>query len=175
METRRELERTVGELETTIAGLTGTASGSGATVTKKSADQAITGSSLANVTDLSASVAANTDYLFEFVIVYRSADSLVGLGLAVTCPSSPTDFAYGVQIPNQADGSGGEWQGYGTSSGDQVTSPNAPHVNTSMIARVQGILRNGANAGTLQLQAANETATNNITIKAGSILRLTAI
>lgn len=144
---------------------------------KKASDQAISGSSLVNVTGLSFSVAAATDYFFEFFVAYVSLTTTVGLGLAVTAPASPTMFSYNAEIPNLPDAGGGDWQGQGTASGDQVTAPNVPSGGASLvyIARIQGILSNGANAGTVQLQAANETATNNITIKAASLLRWTQI
>lgn len=141
------------------------------TVFKLTADQAITAATLQNVTNMSFAVAANTDYFFEFFVPYRSATATTGLGLAVTCPASPTDICYNAEIPNLADSGGGDWQGQGTASADAIIAPNTPQINLSMLARLQGVLRNGANAGTLQLQAQNETGTTDCTIKAGAVMR----
>lgn len=141
------------------------------TVIKTTADQAMIGSGLANVTGMSFSVAANTDYLFEFFVAYISTTFSVGLVLAVTCPAAATLFSYVADIPNIDDSGTAVFHGHGTVSGDAITSPNSPEQNAAVLARVTGIIRNGANSGSIQLQAANETATNSITIKRGSMVR----
>lgn len=129
---------------------------------------ALTSTTLANVTGLSFAVAATTCYEFRFLVLFQSAATTTGLKLGVTCPASPTAFAYGIRTPIAADGAGGEWQGWGTASGDAVTGTGVQAANTVYVAEVFGVLRTGATSGTLQLQAATEVSNSGITIKAYS-------
>lgn len=136
---------------------------------RKTADQAFTTQTLANVTDLSFVVAASLDYYFKFVCAYTGGTAR-GIGLGVTCPASPTFLAYSVDIHGitATDGTAGLFSGSGTSSGDAVSS--AATVAGTHIAVVEGVLSNGANAGTLQLQARQGTGATaaNANVRKGS-------
>lgn len=147
----------------------------GDVVAKTGSDQALTGITLADVTGMGFSVAANGVYLFDFWVPFQTATATVGMQLAVTCPASPSLISYVAFIANLTDGGNAQWQGYGTSSGDAIVGQNVPATGTSFLAHLYGVLANGANAGTLQLQAANETASNNITVKAPAIMKYRSI
>lgn len=129
---------------------------------------AFTSTTVSNATGLSFAVAATTCYEFRFLVLFQSAATTTGLKLGMTCPASPTAFAYSVRTPIAADGAGGEWQGWGTTSGDAVTGTGVQAANTVYVAEVFGVLRTGATSGTLQLQAATEVGNSGITIKAYS-------
>lgn len=160
-------------LELYLRTLSSPTAASSASVQSVVNDQALTGTTLADVTDAGIAVDASSNYLFEVFVLYETSTTTTGISLAMTCPASPTLFGYNVEIPNLADAGGGDWQGQGTSSGDAVTAPNTPTSSAPFLARIQGILVNGTTAGTLQLQAANETGSS-ITVK-GAVLRLTAL
>jgi len=124
---------------------------------------------LTDVTGLSLAVAANTEYAFEFYLLFLTSNVSVGYQLALTCPAGAT-IAYTATIPANSDSAGAAFVGYGTSSGDRVSPLASPASAVSLVARVTGILRTGANAGTLQVQHASESSAvgDNVTTKAGS-------
>lgn len=134
---------------------------------RKSADQTFTTTTLANVTDMSFAVAASQDYYFKFVVMFQSTTTTSGIGLGVTCPASPTGITYAVSIYSAAAGTAGAFQGVSSASGTAVLTTAAVAANTNYTATIEGILSNGANAGTLQLQArqGGGTAANQVVKK----------
>ena len=135
---------------------------------KKTGDQSSTSTTNANVTDLSYSVAASTDYNFSCDVIFNTAITTTGIGLAFTTPASPTLISYTAEIPAAGDGVNGNLQGWGTASDDAVIGTGVQTASTNYIGRIWGTLRNGTNAGTLQLRFRTEIASSNVTIKAGS-------
>lgn len=135
----------------------------GTLTARKTADQTFTTQTNAAVTDLSFAIAANTDYTFRFVLPY-TAGAVRGIGLACTISGTNTRINYGVTIYGHAsaDGTAAAYTGVGTSSGDTVA--NNPTVGaTQAVAVMEGVVQQGAAAGTLQLQArqgAGGTAAN---------------
>jgi hypothetical protein len=142
-------------------------------IVKVTADQASSVTTLANATGLSFAVAAGTTYRFNGYIVFRTAATTTGLKLAATVPAF-TVFAAAVNIPLAADGSGGMWHGWLTSSGDSVTATGVQAANTDYVAVIQGVLIPSA-SGTFQLQFASEVALSAATIRPGSHLAYRAI
>jgi hypothetical protein len=134
-----------------------------------------TSTTLANVTGLSLSVSASTYYAFEFFVLWESDNTANGISFAVTCPSSPTLFTYAAEIGNRtgaAASSAGLFTGGSDASGVAVTCGAVLTVNRINVARVYGILVNGANSGSLQLQYAGEDGANNSKVRQGSYGRL---
>ena len=129
---------------------------------------AFTRTTVSNATGLSFAVAPDTTYSFRFEVLFRSAATTTGLKVAVTCPASPATFSYKARIPAAADGVAGEFQGWGTTSGDVITATGVQAANTTYLATVEGVLRTGAAGGTLQLQVGTEVNASAITIKAYS-------
>lgn len=142
--------------------------GLGLDVTRKPADQAISSTSLTNVTDLVFPVVANSVYSFEFLVPFSSVALTTGIGLAVSCPASPALLSYQAEIPFAADGVDATWIGSGTASGDTILSTGVVAINTVYLARLTGVLRNGANAGNLQVQARSEVNASAVTVKSGA-------
>jgi len=131
---------------------------------RKSADQNMTTSTLANVTDLSFPVASGQDYMFKFYIPFTSGTTVTtGFALGVTCPALTGYIAYGVSIYGfAADGAASNWFGLGTSSGDKVMSTAQIAASSLMWATVEGVMSNASASGTLQLQAATEVAATTV-------------
>lgn len=137
----------------------------------KSADQTLIGASFADVTSLGFPVAANTAYSFEYFIIADADATTTGIDVAVNGPSSPTAINYE--------------QNYWTSTTvqaiaqatayDNNTASTASNGTTQRIFRVWGILRNGANAGTLIARIKREAVGTGPNVRAGSWGRLTRL
>lgn len=138
-----------------------------AALVKKTADQANSTVTLANVTDLAFSVAANGVYGFMFVVVYKTAALTTGLRLEMNGPTLGTGLVHYVAEFSVA---ANLWhtRHSPTAYGGAGTSLAVDLANTNRLARVQGVLRNGTTAGSLSLQFASEVATSAVTILAGS-------
>lgn len=164
-----DLEQNFRALEAYLAGLT-----SGPAAVKLSADVGpTTSTTLANVTGLSFALAANTSYQFSFYVLYQVDTAANGIKLAVTTPSGLIN--YSVELPNAADGVDADYEGQGTSSADIVQSTAIPAVNTTYIARIVGVVQNGATPGNLQVQYASPNIAVNVRIKAGASGVLTTL
>ncbi len=134
---------------------------------------------VAALTDLDQAVAANSDYTFEYDLMYSSAALTTGLGLQVgVSGSTPVSIAYDVQIMGFGNADGGKsatlglsqnvFHGLGTAIDDLVMSTDVAAINTVYPARVRGSVRTGATGGTLSIKQRSEIATSAITIKRGS-------
>lgn len=102
---------------------------------------------LANLTGMSFSVAASSDYWFRFWIPVTLGTAR-GVGVGVTCPASPTNIFYEARIKNVTATT--ETLGWGFASAAAIIS--AASATTNGIVVVEGSLANGANSGTLQVQ-----------------------
>lgn len=144
-------------------------SGSGApTIATITSDQAFTSTTPANVTGLSVSLAANTNYRVEALILFTSAATTTGIKPTLTYPAV-TVASFNVDAPAAADGTAGMFQGWITASGDAVTATGVQATATTYLARIVGVIRPSA-AGTLQVQVGTEVASSAITVKAHSQL-----
>ena len=138
-------------------------------------DRTKANNTLAADTDLTVSVAANTNYLFTFGLMFTCAAATPDAKVAFSCPAAQTLLSWGAHGPDvnviaaaattieaeyvAADGSGG-----GTAIAYGISAAGLSFVWGS------GILRNGANAGSLAMNwAQNVTdAVNVLTLKHGS-------
>jgi hypothetical protein len=113
-------------------------------------------------------MAANTAYTFSYYVLYQSAATGTGIGLAVSGPASPTSVSYVVQTPlSNTDGTSAIYSGVGTAYDDYVLATATPLANTTFVAHIYGVIQNGATAGNLVLRYRSETGTA-VTIKADS-------
>lgn len=136
---------------------------------KKSADQTASVTALADVTDLAFSVAASTDYAFDFWIAYQTDATTTGIGLAINGPASPTLVSYTADISGFAGDSGNStYHGMGTALDDAIVSGSVANAATIYVARLWGLLRNGATAGTLALRVRSEIGGSVVTVHQGS-------
>ena len=153
---------------TGVTGVTGPAGSGGFSFTKITGDYTNATTGLTDITDLRFAVSANTDYVFQFVIVCSNSGSNYGIRFALTCPASPTWFSYRVDAPNASDGTSAAFIGWGTASGDSIDATAVPSANDLYIGMIWGILKNGSNSGYVQAQAKSENASGTVTVKAGS-------
>jgi hypothetical protein len=103
-------------------------------------------------------VSSGSTYLFAFDILFKSEIAARGITLALTFPAAVICSAV-ARIPSAADGTGGELQGWITSSGDAVAGTAVETANTVYKASIEGTIKPSAN-GNLQVQFANEAASN---------------
>lgn len=134
-------------------------------------------SSFSNITALALPVLANRSYNFRCDILYTTAATTTGMGFAMTGPSSPTSFVYNTRLCdpttncNTATGTNQrativELVGSGNDGTYGTAVSDTPYTGTNF-AKIEGILNNGSNAGTLQARS-HADANANYTIKAGS-------
>lgn len=122
-----------------------------------------TSSALADVTGFAFAVEANTDYWFNFYVVYQNTDAL-GVQLAVNGPASPTSIVTFCIYPQSLSG----WSlGSANAYNSPVTNTVSP-VNLDTFGQLEGVFRNGANAGNLILRFAPITNGQTMTVKANS-------
>lgn len=159
-------------------GLTGPAGSISAIVAEMAANQAFTATALADITELVASVQANSLYMIEAYVTFQSAATTTGLNLGVIGPSDSrfmgeivvplTSTAAATQLRTVFPNAAGAVN-RGNVLGTGVTAANSNHT-----AFVRGILKT-TSAGTLQLQAASEVASSAVTLQLGSTLMLTKV
>jgi hypothetical protein len=138
-------------------------------VRKINADDTTTANTLSSATGLNLTLAANTTYSFDYLILYQSSATNTGLGLAVTGPASPNYVSYTVNIPVAADGTGGMFSGWGTAYDDPVVGTGVQAAATTYVARIYGVISTGASGGTLTPRFRSElNGANTLTLKAGS-------
>lgn len=134
-----------------------------------SSDKSVaTSTSLSDWTGLSFSVAANKNYCFRFVF---SCDNFASGGsrVAFTAPASPSSIWYG-GIVGAGSGTNPVNSGFVTTAG--AASAASPIVGWSnVIGIIEGTLFNGSNAGTLQVQVAQSSASGTTTFRKGSFLQ----
>ncbi|MBY0554947.1 hypothetical protein K2P97_10495, partial [bacterium] len=141
--------------------------------TKITADQTFGAIALGNVTGLSIPVTAGVSYKYKFNVLYTSAATATGLRIGITYPAATTSSAL-ANIPGATvDGTGFLFSGFISTSGDSVMAGNSPAIApTVMTANIEGVFI-ASTTGTIQLQAATETAGSNIVIKSGSFVEFT--
>jgi chemotaxis response regulator CheB len=129
---------------------------------KLAADVANSTTTLAPVTGLNFSAAANTTYLVELVGAFQSAASTTGIALALDIPSGAVA---GQLIHNvSATGLGGTEQSADNATTGATTGVRAAASNVTITAR--WIVAIGSTGGTVQLQFRSEVAASAVTMKA---------
>jgi len=150
-------------------GAQGPAGSSGSISTcKMTADVTNATVNLSNVTGLSFAVSASTDYAFQFTIAWSSTATTTGIRIDLTGPASPTELTWSreTMLSGAAGTDAYQSRALVAYESDAATA-SVDQANTRRIARITGVLRNGANAGTLQVRFAAETA-NEVRIYRGS-------
>jgi hypothetical protein len=139
------------------------------------ADQSVVATaSLADWTGFSFAVAANKTYCFRLVF---SCDNFAAGGsrIAFTAPASPTSIWYGGTVgAHTGSGTSPINSGYVATAG--AASAASPIVGWSnVIGVIEGVLVNGSNAGTVQVQIAQSSASGTTTFRKGSFLQYVEI
>jgi hypothetical protein len=133
----------------------------------KATDQIIGTTTAVDIADLSYSLAANETIQFEAVISFISPATNTGVKVGVNGPATPTSLVAVVETQSTHTAwLTGTLNAYGTVTG----TTGVDTANVARIVRVTGVLRNGANAGTITLQAAPSRNAATFKIGAGSTL-----
>ena len=141
--------------------------------------QASTSVTLANVTQLTLPIVANGVYQIECFVTFQSAATTTGANIGLITPSGCLNMveivvpivstavasALRTTFPNATTATN-----LGNVLGTGVTAINSNHT-----ARISGIIKNGATAGSCQIQFATEVAASAITLQIGSELQLIRI
>jgi hypothetical protein len=144
---------------------------SGWQTVKKTADETVNNSNVMQNDDhLSFSVSANTKYAWRATLYFDSPSNSPDFKMQFTGPASPTKVFYGVFA---AGGGGASVTGSPTAA-NAFSTPlffTASGVGTYQVLTIQGMVQNGANAGTVQLQwSQNSAVAEDSKILAGSHL-----
>lgn len=121
----------------------------------------------ANITGLTFEMLANKDYIIEALLMFQSDTAATGIKFAVNGPAFPVAVAIETHIPTTLILS---THGSAITYDSGTASASVAIIDTSYLGCVKGIIRNGANAGTLAIRFAAET-TGVVKIMTGSILR----
>lgn len=145
----------------------------GITTVRLGSDQQRTATSLADLSGLSVAIPANAEYLLTAYLIYDTAATTTGLGLSVNGPSGgvPTLLA-SIALRGGDSANSHVWAGTINAHDDAVTADAVSVANSKALAKLEGIYRNGANAGTLALRFASEVGSSAVNVYTGSILRL---
>jgi hypothetical protein len=124
----------------------------------------------ADITGLSFSVDANVNYEFEAVLFYQTAATTTGARFGVSAPASPTALLAGSNsLPT---GTAAMNAGAATANDTAFFAATTGPGGTTVCAIVKGILRNGANAGTLKMRLISEVNTSAVTVLIDSYMYL---
>ena len=133
-------------------------------------DVTTTSATAVDVTGLSFTPAASTDYEFEACLYCRTNTATVGPRPGLAWPTGMTDGVVDIRIPTAA---GTEAIQFGNINA-AVLAPvgGLPNTTQSWPGRIIGDVRAGASpSGTVKVQIASETAGTTVTVKAGSWLK----
>jgi hypothetical protein len=133
------------------------------------ADRTNSTTTYADVTDLGFSVAASTNYEVVCSVVYQTAATTTGIGLALNGPASP-GLAAGQFVTNTAATTTGSMTFNAYNGGTATTGVQTASSNT--YGTFRAYFRNGTTAGTLQLRFKSEVAASNAIVKANSYCTL---
>lgn len=138
---------------------------------RSSSDQAISSSTvLTDATGLSVILEPNKKYRFYLNASFNLAGILSGYKFQIVTPTSPTNYLANIQILNGV---------LGTLLNAVVHTAGSTVINAALattgnhMLKITGMIENGANAGTLKLQfAQNVSDSSAITLKRGSYLEV---
>lgn len=139
-----------------------------ATLAKSAADQPFTSTSLANVTGLAFTAQPATAYQFGVLLPVTSAATTTGWQFGFTGPAGVASFIAVQEYQSSATA----WTSATLTGLGGFTLVTAAYVAapTPILVRISGLLVNGPNAGSVQLQARTEVAGSAITVKRGATL-----
>jgi hypothetical protein len=131
---------------------------------QKGSDQIGIGTSFVDIADLTFPIAtANARYAFEFWILADADATTTGIDVSVNGPSTPTSLTYTVEY----------WTAAATKAHaafvayDGDTASTDSNGTDRRLFKVEGILVNGSNTGTLAARVKGETGTG-VNVRAGS-------
>jgi len=120
-----------------------------------------------DVTGLSFAVEANGNYTAELVLYCIGGSSGQGLKFKVTGPASPTSVLIAI-LGNTSSNSSFQTEIQTSFSATPASQAYCAGSSVTGMVRIRITVINGANAGTVQLQADNGTGSGTVTIKVNS-------
>jgi hypothetical protein len=132
----------------------------------KTADETVTASiTYQNDDHLIVPVLANTNYLIEYSIMV-STPVAAGIKVQLTGPAAPTEVFIATSVSNANTGVNSSGVGAAAFSSSMAFAPNFQ--DTRGIIKIQALVKNGANAGSVTLQWAQNTSSGSSIFKWGS-------
>lgn len=117
-----------------------------------------------NIAGLAFTVAANRNYTMVCQLYYQGSASTAGLDVTITGPATPTSVIYSYQETVTATTTQG---GVATAFGTKIVGNATVTATTNLPVEITMGLRNGANAGTVQVQG-SATGVGTVTVQPGS-------
>lgn len=127
-------------------------------------DQVITGTTVVVITELACEVNPGARAHFLFYILFQQSLLTDSIRLDLNFPTSPVSIVYNITVP-----------GIATTSNAPAIGTALTAANTSYLAKIEGYLANGPNAGLLQPKCASTGVASSITVKANSCAMTAAI
>jgi len=129
------------------------------------ATQTITSAAYVDLTGLTVPIDANRNYWFKALIFFITSAATEGMAFSVNGPSAPTSLRYQVKMLTSLTAFAVRTPTTYDDSAAAGTGPGA----TVWTAEIEGLIVNGANAGTLALRGRSETGgANTTTVQIGS-------
>lgn len=124
-------------------------------IVRKTADQTVALTTVANCTDLAfTSLKAATAYFFRFTLFFSAGVTTTGLKFDINCSSAPTSIKYGANVPRTAQAA--DWQA-AAANATAITVTDS--TTTTNIAFIEGCVLTNA-ATDLNLRIAADVAAN---------------
>jgi len=140
------------------------AGGGGKTLVRMTADVSNSTTTGANVTGLEMTVNANTTYSFNCYLIADAAATTTGIQISMNGPASPTQFT--AKIHGFSASGTSVFTNINAYENYQANTASAGTTRTVFV--IEGVLKNGANAGTLIPRFRSEVAGSAVNIRAGS-------
>jgi hypothetical protein len=153
---------------TGVAGPTGPTGG--VQTLRTTGTQTINGTTYQDISGLTISASANTDYAFLCHIVFQSASTTTGFGFAVNGPTGSSGINYLVHYQTNNSGSTGSHLTMRTDTSFDAMSAVSSTVTAGadLMTRIEGSVQVGATPGTLALRVRSELSNNDLTVRKGS-------
>ncbi len=145
--------------------------GGGINTLRTAANQTINGTAFQNITGLTFAVSANTDYAFQFRIVFQSAMTTTGFRFGVSGPAGATlEYTLRYQtVANSTTAGVATYLDQHNTAYDSMTATAATiTANVDLYATIEGRINIGGTAGTFAARVASELANNDLTVRKGS-------
>lgn len=150
------------------------AAGSGNTVLRKTADQAITSAGWVSVTGLSFSMLASEVYMVRGYVLYQTSTTAMGVLFGFIGPASQTKMRIRTRKEITAAGTAGTDKfsevvatAYDTANPNSTAEPSQA---ADLLFEFEGVFVNGANAGTFAVRFNKENVAGTATVMAQSYM-----
>lgn len=137
------------------------------TIVRLASDVTTSSTSYVDITGLSFSAAASTNYVINACLLVQTSDATVGLGISINGPASPTNLVFMSRI---GTGVGGASLRNGRAYDTGTANAGLDVANVNYAAAFTAILRNGSNTGTVILRLKAEAGTATVRVMTHSAM-----